>query len=154
VLQQICEHILNYFTSQDAPVKTYTVHAGTVSPALSLTDGQRFLVSGSSLNDGVYTYHADGITNDDDTGEAGLTDETFTGTVSPMSVPRGVTELAQEIAAWCDKNADALSSPYQSENVIGVYSYTKATGRQNGSGVITWQAQFADRLKRWRRISL
>lgn len=154
VLQQVCEAIHNYFIQSPNPGK-YTIEGGMISPLPSLLEGQRIWIVGSALNDGVYTYHANGITNDDETDSADLADETFNGSVCSLAVPRDLIALSKEISDWNDQYGKELNSPYVSENVIGVYSYTKQTGSKvTGSGIIDWQMQFASRLKRWRRISL
>ena len=153
MLQQICEHIHNYFI-KDVQSGVHEIADGMIS--LPLLDGQRFLIKGSVLNDGVYTYHDTGCTNDDDTAEAGLQDETFTGTICGLAVPPAVISLSGEINAWVEKYGDIVNSPYQSESVIGVYSYTKAGGRANGIGndnAASWQDAFRDQLNRWRKVA-
>lgn len=152
MLQQVCEHIHNYFKASTIG-GTFEIAGGMISP-LSLLEGQRFLVEGSLLNDGVYTYHAAGITNDDDNGEAGLADETFTGAIVAMAVPPAVIALTGEITDWVGKYGEAVMSPYSSETVNGVYSYTKTTksGEAGGRGY-SWQDVFKSRLNRWRKIN-
>lgn len=152
MLQQICEHLHNYFTASIYSGK-FEIAESMIS--LPLLEGQRFLISGSVLNDGMYTYHEDGITNDDDTEAAGLADEVWTGTVSALAVPPAVIALTGEISQWVGKYGDIVNNPYQSENVIGAYSYTKATtgSRSDSGNVIGWQEVFRDRLNRYRRIS-
>lgn len=154
MLQRICESIHNYFI-QESYIGTFTIASGAVSP-LSLLEGQRFWLTGSALNDGIYTYHAEGIANDDDNQKADLLDETFTGTICALAIPRELSALALEVNDWLDQYGKTLASPYQSESVIGVYNYTKATASKvgGGSGIISWQDVFADRLKRWRKICL
>jgi hypothetical protein len=127
------------------------VSGGTVSPCDFLREGQRFWVTGSVLNDGVYTYHASGITNDDDCAEAQFAPEEFDGTICEMAVPRELIALSREIAGWLDKYGNVMNSPYQSES-FGGYSYTKAAGNglnQNGGG---WQDVYAKRLNTWRKL--
>ena len=150
MLQQICEHIHNYFI-KDRHEGIHEIADGMIS--LPLLDGQRFLIQGSVLNDGVYTYHDNGIKNDDDTKAAGLKDESFVGTVCALAVPPAVTALSGEIKAWVDKNGEAVNSPYQSENVIGVYSYTKASDGSGAGGAVTWQDVYKDQLNRWRKVA-
>lgn len=151
MLQQICEHIHNYFIEESYEGK-FDIADGMIS--LPLLDGQRFLISGSVLNDGVYTYHDSGVKNDDDTEVAGLQAETFAGTICAMAVPPAVIALAGEIEAWVDNNGDAINSPYQSENVIGVYSYTKASGGSGAGGSVSWEDVYKSQLNRWRKIAL
>ena len=152
MLQQICENIHNYF------IKTVRKGRFVIADdmiSLPFIDGCRILIRGSMLNDGVYTYHENGLNNDDDTEAAGLSDESFTGTVCALAVPPAVIALSEEISQWVEKYGEAVNSPYQSENVIGVYSYTKASGGQNGNGgekPASWQTVFADRLNRWRKV--
>lgn len=149
MLEQICREINNHFI-QTPLCGNYSIRNGVISP-LSLLEGQRFWIVGSALNDGVYTYHENGIRNDDDTDAVGLSDEDFGGTICAMAVPPAVIALSAEIKEWVDKYGENAVSPYTSENVIGVYSYTKATG-SNGTGGIGWKDAFKDRLKGWRKI--
>lgn len=154
MLEQVLGAIHNFFIQSPNP-GTYTVENGTVAPLPTLAEGQRFWIVGSALNDGVYTYHQAGITDDDETESADLKDETFSGSVCALAIPRDLIALSKEIADWNDRYSEELNKPYRSESVIGVYSYEmKGGGGSYGSGVIDWQTQFADRLKRWRRVSL
>ena len=148
MLNQICENICNYFIRENLDGK-YEIENGMVS--LPLMDGQRFLIRGSVLNDGMYTYHSTEIHNDDDTEVAGLHDETWTGTICALAVPPAVIALSGEINAWVVDNGEALKSPYTSESVLGVYSYAKSMGGHGAGGTVGWQDGFADRLKRWRK---
>ena len=150
MLQQVCENIHNYFI-KDRYTGTFEIAGHAISLPF-LLEGQRFLITGSALNDGVYTYHAAGIKNDDDTVAVGLQDETWAGTICALAVPPAVIALSGEVKAWVDANG-ASSSPYASENVIGVYSYTKATGGSGAGGAITWADVFKDRLNRWRKVA-
>ena len=151
MLTQICDFIHNYFALE--------LHSGTfeiVGGAITLDflkEGQRFKISGSALNDGIYTYSSMAIFDDDAENDVALMDETFTGTITAMAVPKAVLDLAKEVSAWVKKNADALNSPYTSES-FGGYSYTKATGSgANAGGVLSWQDVFKSRLNAYRKIA-
>ena len=150
MLQQIMETVHNYFVEEKLNGR-YEIVDGMIS--LPLLEGQRFLIQGSVLNDGVYTYHSDCIRDDDDTVEVGLQDETFAGTICALAVPPAVIALSAEIKSWVDKYGAASDSPYTSENVIGVYSYTKANGGSGAGGAVTWKDAFKDQLKRWRKVA-
>ena len=152
MLQQIMDYVHNYFI-KEAKVGTFTIENGMISLPF-IKEGQRFWITNSDLSDGVYTYHSTGIKNDDDTEAAGLHDETFAGTICAMAVPPAVIALSGEINEWVANNGEAVNSPYQSENVIGVYSYTKATGGSGAGGSVGWQDVFKTQLDRWRKISL
>jgi hypothetical protein len=152
MLQQIMDHVHNYFIKV-AKVSNYEIADGMISLDF-VEEGQRFWITNSVFNDGVYTYHEAGIKNDDDTEAAGLTDERFAGTICALAVPPAVTALSSEINSWVETNGEAVNSPYQSENVIGVYSYTKATGGSGVGGCVSWEDVFKDRLNRWRKIAL
>ena len=152
MLQQVCEHIHNYFIKETRQ-GTFTI-ANSMIELPFLLDGQRFLISGSVLNDGIYTYHSNGIKNDDNAEVVGiLQDETWTGTICALAVPPAVIALSAEVKAWVDTNGSAVASPYTSENVIGVYSYTQKTGGSGAGGAISWQDVFRDRLNRWRKVA-
>ena len=150
MLQTVCENICNYFI-QKRYEGQFAISDGVIS--LPLLDGQRFLVQGSALNDGMYTYHESYIGNDDDTDAVGLQDETWAGTICALAVPPAVIALSGEIKAWVDANGEAINSPYTSESVLGVYSYTRATGGHGAGGVVGWMDVFSDKLKRWRKVA-
>ena len=154
MLQRVCESIHNYFIKASQR-GSYEIADGVISLPFVL-EGQKILIRDSALNDGIYTYHENGLTNDDDTEAAGLQDESFTGMICALAVPPAVIALSEEISQWVEKYGEAVNSPYQSENVIGVYSYTKAgSGRNNGSAEkpVTWETVFADRLNRWSMVA-
>lgn len=152
MLREICENIHNYFI-KDRYAGTFEISDGMIS--LPLLDGQRFLVTGSVFNDGIYTYHDTEIKDDDDTAEAGLQDETWTGTICALAVPPAVLALSEEIKAWVEQYGEKMLSPFSSESVIGVYSYEKVQGSKfaGGNPNLGWQELFAKRLDRWRKVS-
>ena len=154
MLQQVCEYLNNYDfeKGQDIHTGTFTIEGGSL-PLSFLKEKQRFRIAGSDLNDGVYTWHSAGIKNDDDTTAAGLQDETWTGTICALAVPPAVIALSGEIKAWVDANGETVNSPYTSESVLGVYSYTKASGGTGAGGSVTWQDAFHNQLKRWKKVS-
>lgn len=155
MLQEVLEHIHNYFIHRPNP-GTYHIESSVISPLPQLLDGQRIWITGSVLNDGVYTYHADGIRDDDDKNAAGLQDETFAGTICALAVPPAVIALSEEISQWVDDNSDVLNSPLASESFNG-YSYTLKTGGSTGgdsAGQLGWQSIFGKRLDRWRKLCL
>ena len=150
MLNQICENICNYFIQQRIEGR-FEIADGMIS--LPLLDGQRFLIKGSALNDGMYTYHDTGITDDDDSKAVGLHEESWDGTICALAIPPVVLALSAEIKSWVDANQESQNSPYSSESVLGVYSYSKATGGHGAGGSVGWMDVFADKLKRWRKVS-
>ena len=153
MLTAICEYLNNYFV-KSTHEGVFTISGGSIVGADFLVEGQRFLISGSVMNDGIYTWHAAGIRNDDDTAGAGLSDETFTGAVCGLAVPPQLLRLAAEITVWVGKYGDVINSPYQSES-FGGYSYTRASGGgSTGSGAAGWQDVFRGRLKRWKKVAV
>ena len=155
MLQEIMEYIHNYFIKRPNP-GTYKIESGVISPLPQLLDGQRIWITGSVLNDGVYTWHANGLRDDDDKEAVGLQDETFAGTICALAVPPAVIALSEEISQWVDDNSDVLNSPLASESFNG-YSYTLKTGGSTGgdsAGQLGWQSIFGKRLDRWRKLCL
>lgn len=168
MMDEICAHIHNWFTkAEDIHRGTFTIEGGSIDLPF-LVPGQYFRIVGSALNDGVYQYPAgstgEGESGENDEGGEGsegggeaqalaLTDETFEGEIWAMRIPRAFVLLAGEIGAWDAQYGAAMSSPYQSENIIGVYSYTKAAGA-NGGGAsgAAWQSAYKSRLNQWRKI--
>lgn len=122
------------------------VHAGTYSAEQGsitlpfLRDGQYFRICGSVFNDGLHQYPA-----------VDLTEETFTGSVWALAVPKAVIDLSVEIEAWQEKNGEAVASPYQSES-FGGYSYTKRSAGSDSGTLNGWQDAFRSRLSAWRKI--
>ena len=139
MLEQVLMNIRRWFPVEGGIHSgTFTIKDGGITLPF-LADGQYFRIVGSVFNDGLHQYPA-----------ADLTDETFTGSVWALAVPKAVIDLAYEIQKWQEKNADALSSPYSSES-FGGYSNSKATDAETG-GAVTWQSAFKQQLSAWRKI--
>lgn len=136
MLETVLQNLNNWFLVPDGVhAGEFTVKGGQLTLPF-LQTGQYFRVVGSVFNDGLHQYPV-----------ADLTDETFTGSVWALAVPKAVIELAEEIDAWQTKNGDP--GPFTSES-FGGYSYSKAT---NASGMaVGWQDVFKSRLNDWRRI--
>ena len=125
---------------------------GFVSPAFTLKNGQYFRIKGSDLNDGVYCNSVESL--------ALLRDESFSGQVWLMSVQRGFIALCEEADAWRAKNEaldSANMSPFTSENISGVYSYSKGSGSSsnsgNGSSSVSYKDVFKSRFSAYRRTT-
>lgn len=132
MLEQVLRHLNNWFLVE-IHEGTFTVENGSITLPFLQTN-QYFRVCGSVFNDGLHQYPA-----------VDLTDETFTGSVWALAVPKAVVALAEDIAAWEEKNGEAVLSPYTSES-FGGYSYAKA------STVMGWQDAFRNRLNDWRKL--
>lgn len=132
MIDEICASLNNYFAVDIVPGEN-TVNDGEITLPF-LAAGQFFRVVGSVFCDGVYRY-----------GDKLPADETFDGAIWAMAIPPALEAIAAEIEEWKAKNADVLTSPYQSES-FGGYSYTK------GSDSASWHGVFAKRLNRWRKL--
>jgi len=148
MIEQVCATIHNYFeTDKNTGIpmiypNRYKIENGSITLPF-LLENQYFRILGSEMNDGVYQYPA-----------TGLTDETFDGVIWKMRPPKAFLEMVAEIEDWMDKYGDTMKNPYQSEDVIGVYRYTKmTTGKVTGDYIATWDNVFKDRLKEWRRLA-
>lgn len=140
MLEQVLSEIHNWF-QVDIRHGTYTIQDGGIALPF-LRDGQYFRIVGSVFNDGLHQY-----------GPAMelLQDETFTGAVWALAVPKAVVELAREISAWQKKYGAVIESPYTSEN-FGGYSYSKASGAGDSTGSGSWQAAFRAQLNPYRKL--
>lgn len=152
-ITEICLECKNFFLKgyeDSIYAGTYTISNGEIEPLDFLKVGQYFNIHGSDLNDGVYQYTGEPITE--------LANETFDGSIWAMSVPPAFLQMCKEIDEWRTKFEDVNSgnmSPWSSESVTGVYSRTKATtGTSEDGGVMTWKSVFKARLAKWRRISI
>ena len=136
MLDEICRHLNNYFTAwRGIYPGTYRVEDGTIELPF-LAEGQYFRIVGSCLNDGVYRYPAEG-----------LSDEVFYGEIWAMKVPKGLLSLMRDIEAWMETYGEKAQGPYQSESFAG-YTYRL---RDNADGS-TWQDVFRRRLNPFRRL--
>lgn len=139
MLEQLLMHLNNWFLVPGGiHTGVYTIKNSGISLPF-LQNGQYFRICGSTFNDGLHMYPADGLIN-----------ETFDGEIWALAVPKAVIDLAAEVSSWESKNGAAAVGPYQSESYAG-YSYTKATDAQTG-GAVTWQSAFRSRLNQWRKI--
>ena len=138
MLEDVLLHIKNWFLV-DVHEGTYTINDSTLELPF-LQDGQYYRICGSVFNDGLHKYGdvADKLQN-----------ETFTGTVWALAIPKAIVELASEIEAWQEENGKAAQSPFASES-FGGYSYSKATDTTTG-GSVTWQTAFRSQLNPWRK---
>ena len=139
MLEQVLMNIRRWFPVEGGIHSgTFTIKDGGITLPF-LAEGQNFRICGRVFNDGLHQYNV-----------LDLTDETFTGTIWALAIPKAVIDLANEIQKWQVKNADALSSPYSSESFCG-YSYSKATDAETG-GAVTWQSAFKQQLSAWRKL--
>lgn len=135
MLEEILMYLNNDFRVSDEPPKDkeYTVTDGTLSLE-GVHDGQYVRIFGSVFNDGIYQYPL-----------TGLTDETFTGVVIPLAIPKIIISISEEIEEWNKKNQPTA---FTSES-FGGYSYSKAT-TSNGTAA-GWREVFDSRLKPYRK---
>lgn len=138
MLEQVLRHLNNWFLVE-IHEGTFTVENGSITLPFLLTN-QYFRIVGSVFNDGLHQYPA-----------TDLTDETFTGTVWALAVPKAVVTISEDIAAWQEKNGEAVASPYQSES-FGGYSYTKRSTGNDSGALNGWQDAFRGRLNDWRKL--
>lgn len=145
MLNEICEHLHNFFDTRDGEyidrtAGTFAISDGVISPlSSSLVAGQYIRIVGSLLNDGIWLLPADLTIAD-------LQDETFTGAVFGLAIPIDFVTLDSEISAYVTANP---ASGYVSES-FGGWSGTKATGA-NGAP-LSWRSVYAARLNRWRKL--
>lgn len=135
MLESILLHLNNWFLVPDGVHEgTFEVKdGGIVLPFLA--PGQYFRVCGSVFSDGLHQYPAEN-----------LTDETFTGAIWALAIPRQVLHLADEVKTWAEKNQPTA---YTSES-FGGYSYSRATG--SSGAPMGWEDVFRQRLNRYRKL--
>lgn len=148
MIDEVCAYIHNYFEVDDTTGERliypghYTIESESITLPF-LVHGQYFRVLGSELNDGVYQYPTDE-----------LTDEVFDGVIWKMRPPKEFLRIVKDIEDWMVKYGEIMRNPYQSEDVIGVYRYTKMTsGKVSGDFIATWQNVYKNQLDKWRKIA-
>jgi hypothetical protein len=148
LLEQVLGHIHNWFVRDVITASRCAITDGALPSSISskLFDGQWYVISGSYLNDGLHR-------ND---GTEELEDETFSGTIALLAIPRPLLQIVAEIGEWQDSAVrKVLDGPYASES-FGGYSYTlkSDSGANSGSGGLTgWRLAFRDRLNQYRKMS-
>lgn len=149
MLTQICAEIKNYFSlEKDRIIGDFEILDGSVTPPISIQEGQYYRIVGSVFNDGVHKY---GDPSDE------LQDELkFHGAIWLMRVPKDVIDLDAEIQQWQEKYGGVDSQamgPYQSES-FGGYSYSKVSGASGngGASAYSWKDAFASRLNPYRKV--
>ena len=140
MLETVLIHLKNWFVVPCGVHEgIYTIENGSLELPF-MQNGQYYRICGSVFNDGLHKY------GDID---AKLQDETFTGTIWALAIPKAVVELSVKIEEWQTKNGEAVASPYSSES-FGGYSYTKATDTATGA-VATWETVFRTELNPYRK---
>ena len=136
MLEAVLTHLHNWFPARNGKhAGAFVIASGALSPDVGLVSGQYYRIKGSVFNDGLHRI-GDGET---------LTDETFTGEVWALAIPKAVQDMAKEIAEWRENNPETDKT---SES-FGGYSYSRAQSATGGVG--GWQSAFAGRLNAWRR---
>ena len=139
MLEAVLTHLKNWFVvPRGVHEGIYTIENGTLELPF-LQNGQYYRICGSVFNDGLHMY-----------GVGDLKNETFSGTVWALAIPKAVVELSAKIEEWQNKNGDAVASPFSSES-FGGYSYTKATDSATGAQV-TWKTVFRSELNPYRQV--
>ena len=141
MLEAVLIHLKNWFVVPCGVHEgIYTIKNSTLELPF-LEDGQYYRICGSVFNDGLHKY---GDIEDK------LQNETFTGTVWALAIPKAVVELAAKVEEWQAKNGETVESPFTSES-FGGYSYTKATDSTTGT-VATWETVFRSQLNPYRKL--
>lgn len=137
MLEEVLRSLNNWF-ERDYATGVFEIAGGSIGlPDGWLLDGQYFRIEGSVFNDGLHQWPA-----------VDLRDETFTGEIAALAVPKAVTELAARIEEWQAKYGKAAESPYQSQAAQGVSITTK----QGVSGEYGWRDAFRAEMNRWRKL--
>lgn len=138
MLENVLQHLNNWFLV-DVHEGEFVVRNGSITLPFLQTN-QYFRICGSVFNDGLHQYPV-----------GDLVDETFTGSIWALAVPKAVIDLSVEIEAWQEKNGESVASPYQSES-FGGYSYTKRSAGSDSNALNGWQGAFKGRLNDWRKL--
>ena len=141
MLETVLLHLNNFFEVRGAArYGVCSIVSGVLETDMDVTllEGQYYLIEGSVFNDGLHKVcEADC-----------LRDEVFTGTITPLAIPKKVIELSKEIEKWCKDNpvTDKVSESF------GGYSYTRGGGRNGETASGGWQTAFSERLNAWKKV--
>lgn len=146
MLSELCQELRNWFDRNQPKFHgDFEISEGKITDETfieAIQNNQYFRIIGSVFNDGVYKY----------TDDLELTDESFSGSIWFMAIPKEVIALNEDIDKWIADYGETVNSPYSSES-FGGYSYTKTSGSsESGSSNPSWQSVFASKLNLWRKI--
>lgn len=155
MLEQLLTYLHNWFRVRDSVdgkhPGTYTVESGGIVLPF-LQSGQYFRIIGSVFNNGLYIYGE--TIMDEDRNEIELTDETFTGSIWALAIPRAVIQTAEEmgdVTAQVTKITGQIAeSPFTAES-FGGYSYSKDQSGQLAA-LTAQRNEIMARLNQWRKI--
>jgi hypothetical protein len=125
----------------------FTIKDGQINLSEEYMTGEWVAIVGSVLNNGIYKIEQ----SDQDTlllrngtdSDSPVTDEVFTGAVWRLRLPKDFIRVCDEIREW-HGSPQAKPSNVASENVVGFYSKTVATGKD---GVPAgWDKVFASKI--------
>lgn len=139
MLETVLNHLHNWFpVAGAARAGTFIIVSGKITLPYVL-EGQYYKIEGSIFNDGLHKY---GDTEDK------LIDETFSGQVIPLAIPRAVVNLAEKIKTWTVENpvTDKVAESF------GGYSYQKAGSGSQNADVGGWQTAFRKELNQWKKV--
>lgn len=139
MLETVLNHLHNWFpVNSAARAGTFVIVSGALTLS-NVVDGQYYKIEGSVFNDGLHKYGDP---------EDKLMDETFTGRIVPLAIPKAVIELAEKIKKWADENpvSDKVSESF------GGYSYSKGGAGTQNSDTGGWQVAFRKELNQWKKV--
>jgi hypothetical protein len=141
-LLTVMNAINNHFISR-TEARTFEISNGIIHLRGDYIPGQYALIHGSRLNDRLFL-----LSDTEYTLDGAVDEPPFDGTAYVLSVPPGFVELCGEIKAYLE--GAGKESPYASESVASLHSYTRATGKEGKP--LTWEDVYAVRLNPWRRL--
>lgn len=155
MLEQLLNYLHNWFRVRygvdGKHPGTYTVENGSIVLPF-LQNGQYFRIIGSVFNDGLYIYGETIL--DENRNEIKLTDETFTGSIWALAIPRAVIRTAAEMGEVTDQiskiTGQIIENPFTSES-FGGYSYSKDQSGQLAA-LTAQKDEIMKRLNQWRKI--
>jgi len=139
----------------DSESGVYSIFNSEIQLRRDYIKGEWIIITGSRFNDGVYQLKRTLpdtpllLTNGSDNGIAVEDEDDFQGTIWRLRLPRDFIALCKEINAFMD-SPEGKQSAIVSENVVGVHSWSKATGKEGKP--LGWQQLFGNRLSPWRRM--
>lgn len=156
MLEQLLTNLRNWFRVRDSVDGkhhgTYVVENGCIVLPF-LQTGQYFRIIGSVFSDGLYIYGESIL--DEDRNEIELIDETFTGSIWALAIPRIILKMSkdmEDVVAQVTKiTGQIVENPYTSESFAGVYSYSKDTASQL-TALTAQRDEIMRQMNRWRKI--
>lgn len=154
-LTDLCDRLRNWFDVR-RHTGIFELKNGTIDLDF-ISGGQFYRLIGTTQYDGIVfatdkgnglkLYYVFDVTPNGDFELVSLErDQVFKGEIWELQFPLNFILLYRKMGQWEQANRKVIDNPYTSENISGLYSYTKENENLN------WKTHFKSDLARWQKL--